>query len=226
MVDVIEQRIDIGGLQAIAIGDPQAALQVVFLHGRMMTGADLAPFAHSLGVPAYFIFPDAPLVVEPRGRSWWQVDTEIRARAGADAPVDLYAMEPVGRARARATLAAVCTALGPGKTRVLVGFSQGGMLAMDHVLHGARPAALVLLSSSRIAWSDWKPRLPRLAGMPVLIAHGRADTELAFAAGEALRDAALAGNAEVTWIAFDGGHEIPLVAWRALRQCLQRLLAD
>lgn len=221
---MIERRIVIGGLQAIAIGDADAALQVVFLHGRMMEATDLAPFAHSLGVPAYFVFPDAPLAVAPRGRAWWPVDSELRARAVADGPADLHALVPTGREQARAALTALCDALAPGRKRALVGFSQGGMLAMDHVLHDARPDALALLSSSRIAWTQWQPRLSRLAGLPVLVAHGREDAELAFTAGQALRDAARAGGADVAWLPFDGGHGIPLPAWRALRQFLQRLL--
>ena len=54
----------------------------------------------------------------------------------------------------------------------------------------------------------------------MLVAHGRADAELAFVAGELLRDFAIAGGATVTWLPFDGGHEIPLVVWRALRKQL------
>ena len=205
----------------IVEGDPGAPLVVIVLHGRMMEAADLAPFARSLGVAAHFVFPDAPLVVQPRGRSWWPVDSEERARRVAAGPMDLHAMDPAGRAEARALLGGLVAQFA-GRTVALVGFSQGGMLAMDYVLHAdAPPAALALLSSSRIAWDDWQPRLPRLAGLPVLVAHGSADAELAFAAGERLRDAAIAGGAAVTWLPFDGPHEIPLVVWRALRKFLK-----
>ncbi len=214
---------EIAGLRTIAIGDPAAALAVVVLHGRMMEAADLAPFAHSLGVAGYFLLPDGPLAATPRGRSWWPVDSEERARARAQGPLDLYAMEPAGRVEARALLAEICATIGRDRRVALVGFSQGGMLAMDYALHHPRPAALALLSSSCIAAADWTPRLPELRGLPVLVSHGRSDLELAFAAGERLRDAALAGGAAVTWVPFDGGHEIPLVVWRALRRFLRDL---
>ncbi len=205
----------------IAHGDPAAPLVVIVLHGRMMEAADLAPFAKSLGVAAHFVFPDAPLVVQPRGRSWWPVDSEERARRHAAGPMDLHAMDPAGRSEARALLAALVESFA-GRTVIVVGFSQGGMLAMDYVLHApVRPAALVLLSSSRIAFDEWRPLLPRLAGLPVLVAHGTADAELAFAAGENLRDAAIAGGAVVTWLPFEGPHEIPLVVWRGLRKFLR-----
>jgi len=217
---MIETTCELAGLRTIAVGDPGASLVVILLHGRMMMATDLAPFAHSLGVAAYFLVPDAPLAATPRGRTWWPVDSEARARQRASGPLDLFAMDPDGRDAARVRLGELC-AVAAGRRFAIAGFSQGGMLAMDYVLHATeRPDALALLSSSRIAWNDWVPRLPRLAGLPVLVAHGRADAELAFAAGEALRDAAAAGSATVTWLPFDGGHEIPLVVWRGLRKLL------
>jgi phospholipase/carboxylesterase len=219
-----EREIDLGGLRALAVGDEDADTAVIVLHGRQMQASDLAPFAHSLGVPAYFLFPDAPLPAEPRGRTWWPVDSEARIRRLATGPMELSAMDPEGRAEARALLEAACKQL--ARPIVLVGFSQGGMLAMDHVLHGGtRPIGLALLSSTRIAITDWQPRAHLLANLPVLVAHGHADAELAFVAGELLRDFAAGGGAQVTWLPFDGGHEIPLVVWRALRTQLRALLA-
>lgn len=217
-----EAQDEIGGLSAITIGDPDAATVVVVLHGREMSGTDLAPFAHSLGVPAYFVFPDAPLPCA-RGRSWWPVDSEARLRRLSQGPMDLSAMDPPGRADARERLEALFSQLG-ARRRVLVGFSQGGMLAMDYVLHGGHVDGLALLSSTRIAFADWQTRLPCLAGLPVLVAHGHADDELSFAAGEGLRDAAICGGAVVHWLPFDGGHQIPLVVWRGLRQFLHSFL--
>lgn len=207
-----------GDLRTLECGDDSAPLVVVMLHGRNMQATDLAPFGASLGCEAHFVFPDAPLAVDP-GRSWWPIDSERRLRGRGMR--DLHAMHPEGRARARAGLHALCEQIARGRRLALVGFSQGGMLAMDYVLHGGRADALALLSSSRMAFDEWRPLLPRLAGLPMLIAHGRADLELSFAAGEALRDAALAGAAEVTWFPFDGGHGIPLPVWRELRRFLQ-----
>ena len=215
----------IGGVECHVVGDPEAALQLVLLHGRMMSGDDLAPFGESLGLPAYCVFPSAPLSVPPHGRSWWPANAELEAARRQPGPLDLLALRPEGRAQARATLDALLSALPPGRKQVLAGFSQGGMLAMDHVLHAASaPSLLVLLSSSRIAFDDWSPRLSRLQGLPMLVAHGRGDGELAFSAGEALRDAAIAGGAVVEWLPFEGGHGIPLVVWRALRRRTLQLI--
>ena len=65
------------------------------------------------------------------------------------------------------------------------------------------------------------PRAAQLAGLRVLVAHGRDDRELSFAAGELLRDFAIAGGADVLWLPYDGGHELPLVVWRALKKLLR-----
>lgn len=239
-------RITLGGLSAIAVGNPAAPRTCVILHGRQMEAADLAPFAHSLisgpkaggdptalpsgsaarrsgaaALDAYFVLPDAPLVAEPRGRTWWPVDSEARIRRLSAGPMELSAMDPEGRSEARGLLADACAALGD-RPLVIAGFSQGGMLAMDAVLHGVvKPAALALLSSTRIAIADWQPRASQLAGLPVLVAHGHADAELSFVAGELLRDFAIAGGAQVTWLPFEGGHELPLIVWRALRTILR-----
>lgn len=217
MVEVETRGQARGGLRTLECGDVAARLVVVMLHGRNMQAADLAPFGASLGIDAHFVFPDAPLATDP-GRTWWPVDSEARLRArGAR---DLHAMDPPGRTQARTALHALCETVAHGKRLALVGFSQGGMLALDYVLHGGRADALALLSSTRIAFDEWHPLLPRLSGLPVLVAHGRADEELSFAAGEALRDAVRAGGADVTWFPFEGGHGIPLPAWRALRKFL------
>ena len=220
-----ERTVELAGLRAIDIGPRDAALAVLVLHGREMCADDLAPFAHALGVSARFVFPDGPLPGRVRGRSWWPIDSEARARALRDGPLELANTWPAGREAARALLGRLRAAIAPPAARVaVIGFSQGGMLAMDYALHtDAQPAALALLSSSRIAFADWEPRLSALRHLPMLVAHGRADAELAFSAGEGLRDAALAGGGQVTWLEFDGAHEIPLVVWRGVRRLLRPL---
>lgn len=219
---MIEERIDCAGLDTIAIGPRTARTVVVILHGRNMRAADLAPFAHALGVEARFLFPDAPVDLGPAGRAWWPVDAELDAQRAIRGPADLFGFDPPGRVAARARLQALREGIAADQRVVLAGFSQGGMLAMDAVLHGCRVDALALISSTRIAFADWRPRLAFLHGLPMLVAHGRADAELSLAAGEALRDAAMAGGAQVTWLAHEGGHEIPLPVWRALRRLIQQ----
>ena len=222
-----EEVVELGGLPAIAVGDRDAARVVMVLaHGFQMEPADLSPFAHSIRAPAWFLFPQAPHLAEPRGRAWWFIDAKLRDEALARGPRDFAGQHPpdlpAARARLLAFLQAAKAAAG---TRPLVigGFSQGGMLTCDTLLRAELAvAAMVLLSASRIAYDEWQPLLAggRLQGLPVLVSHGEADADLAFGAGEALRDCLTGAGADVTWLPFAQGHEIPLLVWRRLRGLL------
>ncbi|MEO7063746.1 MAG: hypothetical protein ABI082_08270 [Dokdonella sp.] len=227
-----EEEITVAGLRTIAVGNRDATMLVILCHGFAMNPEDLAPFAHSLGVSARWLFPEAPLPAElepglPHGRSWWHIDPALRLAALSCGPRDFAGVQPPDLAAARALLGAFVDAafgLADGRPVVLGGFSSGGMLAFDTQLHSPRPiSALVLLSSTRIDWSDQQPLLAAspLLGLPTLCTHGRADADLSFEAGLALRDAATVAGADVTWLPFDGGHDIPLVAWRAVHRLLR-----
>lgn len=219
---------DIAGLRTLIVEPPAPRLVVVMLHGYAMMPEALAPFATSIGVPARFFIPEAPVVAVPEGRSWWAMDMEARSRALAGGPRDLFAEQPPGAPTARRRLMDFLTELRRQSGElpiVLVGFSQGGMLACDTFLRERPPvAALALLSSSRIAATEWEPFSHRLERLPVFISHGRQDADLAFSAGEALRDFARVAGANVTWVPFDEAHEIPLLVWRALKKFLMEVV--
>jgi phospholipase/carboxylesterase len=229
MTDV-EDTFDLGGLRTVAVGEAEAAgVVVVLLPGFQMSPADLSPFAHSLRAPAWFLFPEAPLVAERRGRAWWHIDAKQREDALTAGPRDFAGQHPpdlpAARDHLRAFLDAVRLRAG-ARPLVLGGFSQGGMLACDSVLRadlGLR--ALALLSASRICFDEWGPLAAqgRLRGLPVLISHGELDDDLAFSAGEGLRDFLIGAGAAVEWVPFAQGHEIPLVVWRRLRKLLVSL---
>ncbi len=222
--------LDIAGLRTTAVGTPDAPLTIVLLHGYAMRPADLAPFAHSLGTPAYFLLPEGPVSSPIGGHAWWTVDLEARESDLARGPRDLTDQYPQGLAAARQQLARFLEAAAaefPPRRVVLGGFSQGGMLALDFVLRSTMTApvdALVLLSASRLASRDWQPHRPRLRELPVFVSHGSTDRDLAFSAGERLRDFVLESGARTSWVPFEGGHEIPLVVWRGLRKFLSALL--
>jgi phospholipase/carboxylesterase len=223
-----ERVADIAGLTTTVIGPEDAPLQLVLLHGYAMRPTDLAPFAHSLGVPALFLFPQGPVSSPMGGYAWWEVDLDSREAALANGPRDLADDSPRGLPTARQRLGeflGAAAARFPSTQQILGGFSQGGMLSLDYVLRGSQSVdALALLSASRLALNEWLPQRQRLQDFPVFISHGSEDSDLAFAAGERLRDFVLESSARVTWVPFEGGHEIPLVVWRGLRKFLTSLL--
>ena len=232
-------EVTLAGLRTVAVGDPAAEHIVVLVHGFQMIPEDLAPFAQSLRVSAWFLFPEGPLWCAPgaggafgetpaRSRAWWHIDPAARAASMAVGPRDFADEHPPGLPIARACFGAFLDevmALSGSRPVVVGGFSQGGMVVTDTQLRTPRRlAGMVLLSSSRIALDEWAtlPDRRALQGIPTLITHGTDDRDLAFAAGEGLRDFYTSAGAEVTWCPFLGGHEIPLVAWRALKRFLNK----
>jgi phospholipase/carboxylesterase len=222
-----EEVIEIAGLEAVLV-EPSAGPmpRVVLLHGYGMQARDLSPFARSLGVVARFLVPNGPEPARGAGRAWWETDHDARARALAVGPRDLSDLHPAGVADARSRFVALLDAArgrwGVAPTAV-IGFSQGGMLACDAVFRSDPPltlTALALLSTSCLGRDAWLPHLARVAGLPVLVSHGRGDPDLSFAAGERLRDTMAQGGAQVSWVPGDHGHEIPFPVWRALRRFL------
>jgi phospholipase/carboxylesterase len=112
----------------------------------------------------------------------------------------------------------------PRAPLILGGFSQGAMLAFDIALRSERPlAALVQLSGARIARRFWDPLLEARAGTRAFISHGRSDPDLAFSATESFQHDLRAAHWLVDFCPFDGGHEVPLVALRALKRFLRGL---
>ncbi len=220
-----ERREHLAGLFTVCVGGSgPGCLTVVGLHGYGMRPVDLSPFAHSLGVEADFYFPAGPVDAVPAGHAWWPLDMPRPATGPDGGPRDLYREHPPGVGAARRHLGALVDAViarHPGSPLVMLGFSQGGMLACDAILRGAVSArALVLLSASRLSLDEWTPLASRLRGLPVLVSHGDRDPDLDFRAGEALRDFCVDAGADVTWVPFQGQHEIPLPVWRRIRRFL------
>ena len=204
---------------------------VVLLHGFFGSADELAPFAKSISAPARFVFPNGPIDLSDRGlsgRAWWPIDTTAREEAMArKKPRDLFSWVPPelpsARALVNSILDEVVARLGPAPL-ILGGFSQGAMLASDVALRSARKlAGLVLFSPARIAGAEWAPLLSSRRETPIVISHGREDYDLSFAAAESFKDDLVAAGCDVRWVPFDGGHEVPLVAWRELRTLVRGL---
>ena len=170
----------------------QAAALVVLLHGLGADGNDLIGLAPELGrvLPgAAFVSPDAPFPCDlaPYGRQWFsfqsQTATAILSGVEAAAPI------------LDAFLDAELAARGLDDSRLaLLGFSQGGMMALHVGLRRARPPAQIIGFSGRLIAPE------RLASEitqrpPVLLVHGDADEVVPFAnlpaAVEALQGAGL-----------------------------------
>jgi phospholipase/carboxylesterase len=204
-------------------GSP-VATAVVLLHGWGAPGDDLVPLAEALvGPGTRFFVPEAPLIEMGGGRAWWHLDETRPPHAWDDqlpaghAP---HAQVSAARQLVLALIDRIRASLQP-RAVVLAGFSQGGMLALDLAL-AARPPVDRVAVLSGVLLADSLPALlaadsPR---PPVLISHGRQDPVLRFGGGERASQILQQHGFPVTWLPFDGGHEIPMRVLTALASFL------
>ncbi|MCI0754175.1 alpha/beta hydrolase [Teichococcus vastitatis] len=165
-------------------------LLVVLLHGYGADGNDLIDLAPhwAQAVPeALFVSPHAPLPCEagPYGRQWFSLQDR--------SPAMLLAGAQTARPLLDTFIAAECRAAGLPETHVvLMGFSQGAMMALFTGLRRQTAPAAILAYSGRLIGPDLLGG--EIAGRPpVLIVHGEADqvvpVEASRAAEAALREA-------------------------------------
>jgi phospholipase/carboxylesterase len=218
------------GLRVRTVGERRHPRQVVILlHGWGAPGDDLVPLGQVLAAPGrLLVFPEAPLVGPGGGRAWWHLDlARLQAARERGEERDLRDETPVGMADASKQVAELVVEV-TRRARVapssvwLGGFSQGAMLSTDVALASPTSVAgLVIMSGSLMAEQTWTTRLQAMPPrFPIFMSHGRRDPVLPFRLAEALRDRALASHHDVTWIAFDGGHEIPPVVLGGVSQFL------
>lgn len=231
----MNQRLEIAGLTVRMIGPADAALTCVLLHGFGAPGDDLVPLADELGLAnVRFVFPAAPLELGGLygdSRAWWMLDlAKLERELAAGTPRDRRTEIPEGLPQVREQVMRLLDQLSarfsiPADQLVLGGFSQGAMLSLDVALHREiKPAALLLMSGTLLAESEWSPRMASLAGIPVVQSHGRNDMILPYSIAEILRDHLRAAGAAVEWVPFVGGHEIPRAVLAAAKQVLGNLL--
>lgn len=212
----------IADLDCLVSSPPDCKGILLLLHGYAMSAEDLAPLADAMQLPVILCVPQGPRAVPTGGRCWWPIDEARRADELRRGPRDLWQEHPPFRAELRSTLCRLIESLMPAGDPLpvfLAGFSQGGMLCTDTVLQ-TRPAlaGLALFSTSCIAQDEWQPLWPAVKRLPVLVCHGTRDRDLAFGAGERLRDALIAAGSRVSWHPFEGGHEMPFTVWRQLKR--------
>lgn len=228
-------RLEIAGLTTRIIDPPDAKLTCVLLHGFGAPGDDLVGLAGEIDAPVRLVFPAAPLELGGLygdARAWWLLDLarlEDALRRGVTR--DMRNEVPDGLAAARDHVIRLIDELAArfaiaDDQLVLGGFSQGAMLSLDVALHRPRPpAGLILMSGTLIAEPVWRPRMASLAGVPVMLSHGRHDGLLPYSIAEALRDQLTEAGAAVDWQPFVGAHEIPRGPIDAANRLLRTLAA-
>lgn len=217
-----------GELDAVEIPGGADALTVICFHGYGADMRDLAPLAFEIPAkrPITWLFPDAPTALDWGGKAWWPIDVaafEAAQRGGK--PRDLSGEEPEGLRVAREAAQAFLKELDvPCGKLVLMGFSQGSMLAVDLALHApASPAGVAILSGTLLAKRLVEELGPRRKGLRFFQSHGSADPILGFMQALALEKGLLAAGWSGKLMRFEGGHAVPLEVLAALGKWLDAL---
>ncbi len=210
-------------------GSPARAC-VVILHGLGADATDFLPVADELDLdavgPVRFVFPRAPerpVTINNgyRMRAWYDV-------LGAD----LVRRED--ETGLRESFAAVHALLERERERgmpagriVLAGFSQGCAITLGAGLrYGHRLAGMVGMSGYLpLAETTAAERHAANAATPVLLAHGTRDPVVAFARGQAGRDAVAALGNPVRWYEYPMEHAVCIEEIRDLERFLREVLA-
>lgn len=209
---------------------------VVLMHGFGAPGTDLIGLWRVLQVPkrVRFAFPEAPHSMPglPGARAWWLLDLARAEQALTEGPKS-YAHEiPPGMEEATdqvvRMLEEMQADLGLSSDRLLVGgFSQGSMLACNAVFtRNVVPCGLIILSGTPVNLEAWKAGMRSRHGLPVFQSHGAHDPLLSFQAAEQLRDEMRAAGLRNEWVAFHGGHEIPVRVLDELGQFISTLVGE
>ena len=222
-------------LAAIERGGPGPPT-VVLLHGYGSQAEDWLQFEDppardGFGGASHFqfpantrrIYPQAPLRGPWSGhRGWWWLHLEGYVTAETQMP-DLSRATPGGIKVASQLVRNLLR--GERQPLILGGFSQGAMTSAEIAFQTDQElAGLILLSGTTVNEEAWAEHFAGRRRLPILIAHGRQDHVLPFAIMERFQQRLKAFGSDVTWVPFDGGHEIPPLVIDAVNAFVQRVV--
>ncbi|HEY5720897.1 MAG TPA: dienelactone hydrolase family protein [Allosphingosinicella sp.] len=202
----------------------EARQLVILLHGYGSNGNDLislAPYWHQAVPDALFLAPNGPEQVPgfPGGYQWWDLSTRDRASRAAGvaraAPVlDAYIDQQLERY---------------GLTEeqlVLVGFSQGTMMALHVGPRRARRIAGIVGYSGMLAEVESLSRDPHTKP-PVLLLHGSADEVISISSyQEAKTELERLGFDVGSHVSAGLGHSVDMAGLELGRDFVRRVLVD
>jgi phospholipase/carboxylesterase len=192
---------------------PRVAWSVLWLHGLGADGHDFASIVPELVRPDWpgirFVFPHAPVrPVTINGgvpmRAWY----DIRSLSADDRADETGVRESIaevealiGRERDRGV---------PPKRLLLVGFSQGGAMALASGLRREAPVAGIAALSSYLplASTTQSEMTPGGKTTPVFMAHGTQDPVVMPAWGSRSRDTLQALGVQVEWRTYPMPHAV------------------
>lgn len=210
--------------------NPAGKLKVVFVHGYGANAEDLFSlwqFVDPENVQICYSI-DAPNAAPgiPFGRCWWHIDMmEIQKLAMQGQHRNFSEKTPAGLDRAVQDLEGFLweKEIVPSEC-VLVGFSQGSMLATQAVLQSSENyAGLVILSGNLIDKARTLELAQKHKGQKCFQSHGQQDPVLAYQYAEDLYKNLKEAQWDIKFQGFRGGHEIPNSVLQQMREFIKNL---
>ncbi len=189
------------------------AWSILWLHGLGADGHDFAPIVPELVRPDWpgirFVFPHAPVrPVTINGgmpmRAWYDISSQSIEQRADEAGLRQSIAEVdalIGRERDRGV---------PPSRLLLVGFSQGGALALANGLRREAPVAGIASLSAYLPLAAQTATEMTAGGRttPVFLGHGSQDQVVAQNLGSRSRDALKALGVSVEWHSYPMAHSV------------------
>jgi phospholipase/carboxylesterase len=198
---------------------------IVLLHGYGSRAEDWLQFEERWRFPANTrrIYLQAPLRGPWSGqRGWWWLHLESYVTAEMRMP-DLSHAAPGGiKVASQLVRSSIRSEPQP---LILGGFSQGAMTSAEIAFQTDQElAGLIMLSGTTVNEEAWAEHFAGRRRLPIFIAHGRQDHVLPFAIMDRFQQRLKAFGSDVTWLPFEGGHEIPPVVIDGVNAFVGRVL--
>jgi phospholipase/carboxylesterase len=174
---------------------------VILLHGYGADEHDLLPIAHELDPRLRAVSLQAPVSLGGGMRAWFNLTMGPRGMSFDDREV---------RAGVDAAVAAVEEIAKTSPRPILLGFSQGGGMAVSVALRRPELAAAVLSFSGVLRALEPADLAPadKLRGFPVFAAHGTQDPLVPIALGRVVRDELVRLGLDLEWHEYETGHTV------------------
>lgn len=220
---VLWLRVQVAPLSAITRGGAGPP-NLVLLHGYGSNAEDWLQFVDTIKLPpnGRFVFPQGPWRGLGGARGWWWLNIEGHVPKGEQFP-DFSVATPAGIQVASRLVRELLEDM-PAPI-VLGGFSQGAMLSGEVAFQTDQPlAGLVLIGGTTVNEAAWVERFAGRRKLPIFMAHGRQDGVLPFTIADRFRTKLQAAGMDVTWVPFEGEHQIPAAVVSDLNAFLARVL--
>lgn len=198
---------------------------IICMHGLGASGDDLKPLAQALALPnVRFIFPQAPTISVTINHSypmpaWYDVKSmDFTSKVRSDhAGVDTACQTIKGWIANEQAQHGI-----PPERIFLMGFSQGGSIALELGLHADHAFAGIIGLSTLPAkgektFEDFSEASKKT---PIFLAHGTQDHVVPFVVGQLMHDKLQQANYTVEWVTGAEDHTIWSEEIAALRKWL------